>query len=136
MVSDWIYHFIGGCSMGKTELSDADKLFRTEIGQRATVKREELGAEHAELMNRRLIDLGLSIQTDPEFKLSGYQYRGSAAVHIYSHDMLNLLDFVSQSYPLQLYKCPEELASRAFDDLLRRMKLTYGKSHGKLRSGF
>ena len=121
--------------MGKHDITDKEKIFRDAVGQKAEVAREELGAERAQIPNRMLCDLGLKFQEiDPALK--HYSYLGSAAVHIFAHDLLNSLVFASQADPLILYRCPEPLAAKAFDDLLRRMKLTYGKGHGKLRSGF
>lgn len=121
--------------MGKIDLSDKEKIFRDSIGQKATVERDEVGFESAATINRMLCDLGLAAQKCDQSTMK-LQYRGSAAVHIYTHEQLGLIQFVSQADPLLLYRCPEPLAARAFDDLLRRMQLTYGKVKGKLRSGF
>lgn len=121
--------------MGNHDISDKEKLFRTDIGQKATVHREQMGVEQANGPNRALCDLGLSIQ-DMDSQMKHYKYMGSAAVHVYFNEILGHIGFVSQANPLVLYRCPEELATRAFDDLLREMKAAYGKSHGKLRSGF
>lgn len=121
--------------MGKHDIDDKQKIFRDSIGQKAVVAREELGAEKAQIPNRLLCDLGLKfVEIDPQLK--HYQYRGSAAVHVFANTLVNSLVFVSQADPLILYRCPEPMAAKAFDDLLRRMKATYGKSHGRLRSGF
>lgn len=122
--------------MGKIDLNDQQKIFRDSIGQKATVERNELGQEKAAIPNRMLCDLGLHLQKEVDKSTQHFEYRGSAAVHIYTHEVLGLLQFVSQTDPLILYKCPEHLAARAFDDLLRRMKLSYGKKSGSLRSGF
>jgi hypothetical protein len=116
--------------------SHSHMVFRDSIGQKATVQREQMGAETAAKPNRALADLGLSFQADPKNKLGAYRYLGSAAVHIYVHEVLGQIDFVSQAQPLLLYRCPENLAAKAFDDLLREMKAAYGKKHGRLRSGF
>lgn len=116
--------------------SHKDTKFNTDIGVNATIQRGEASAELSAIPNRKLIDLGQSFQTIPDFKIERFDYRGSAAVHIYTHEELNLLQFVSQTYPLDLYKCPEILAKRGFDDLLRELKRVYGHRHGKLRSGF
>jgi hypothetical protein len=121
--------------MGKHDITDKEKLFRTQIGQAATVQRETLGLEKASIPNRILCDLGLSLQT-VQTHLKNYRYMGSAAVHIYVHDDLGQLDIISQTDPLQLYKCPEDLAAKAFDDLVNAMKQMYGRKRSKLRSGF
>lgn len=118
------------------DISDKQKVFRDEIGQKATVQREQVGMEAASIPNRKLCDLGLSIQEDPHYKLSSYRYLGSAAVHIYANDVLHQLDIVSQANPLVLYRCPEDVAAKAVEDLIREMKQAYGRRAGKLRSGF
>lgn len=119
--------------MGKEEMSN--KIFQRDIGQKATVQREEVSGESAARPNRLLVDLGIETQkVDP--RIASFDYRGSAAIHIYTHEQLNMIQFISQADPLLLYRCPEELAARGFDDLLRAMKKIYGKGHGSLRSGF
>jgi hypothetical protein len=122
--------------VGKHEVSDKDKIFRDSIGQKAGVSREQFEGEAAAEYAQRLHDLGLSIGAEPMFGVTGYQYRGSAAVHIYSHEILDSICFMPQVKALLMQRCPEELAARAFEDLLRSMKAAYGKTHGKLRSGF
>jgi len=122
--------------MGKIDVTDQQKIFRDSIGQKATVQRETVGVEQAAIPNRMLCDLGLKIQDEPKLKLGAYKYLGSAAVHIYYHEVLKQLDFVSQANPLVLYRCPEDVAARAVDDLIREMKSVFGKRNGKLRSGF
>lgn len=109
--------------------------FNTNMGIDATVQRFEAAHEVAAKPNRLLVDLGLSFQAEEKYALKGYEYRGSAAVHIYTHELLNQLDFISQTDALLLYKCPEALASRAFNDLLASMKVRYGHRRPKLRSG-
>jgi hypothetical protein len=122
--------------MGKTDVNSKDKIFLDSIGQKATVQRETVGLEQAAGPNRMLCDLGLKIQQEPKFQLNTYKYLGSAAVHIYYNELLGQLDFVSQANPLVLYRCPESLAAKAIEDLIREMKAAYGKRHGRLRSGF
>lgn len=121
--------------MGQDNISHKDKVFRDSIGQKATVHREQLGQEKSAIPNRMLCDLGLKMQeVDPQ--LAHYRYLGSAAVHIFVHEQLNSLVYVSQTHPLELYRCPERIAAKAFDDLLGEMKKLYGHRRGKLRSGF
>lgn len=122
--------------MGKIDISDKEKIFRDSIGQKATVQREEGSVEQSAGPNRMLCDLGLMIQQKPDFQLKTYKYLGSAAVHIYYNELVGQLDFVSQANPLAVYRCPEFIAAKAFEDLVREMKTVYGKKHGKLRSGF
>lgn len=113
-----------------------DTKFNTSIGVDATIERRKADPESAALPNRKLIDLGQFMQTIEKYKIERFEYKGSAAVHIYVHEELNLLQYVSQTQPLELYKCPEILAKRGFDDLLRSLKEMYGHKHGRLRSGF
>jgi hypothetical protein len=118
--------------MGKEEITHEEMIFRDEIGQKATVSREELGPEAAENPNRKLCELGIGLNPKPET----LEYKGSAAVHIYQSPILKQLFFVSQTQPLDLYRCPEMLATKAFDDLLGTLKEMYGRKRPKLRSGF
>lgn len=118
--------------MGNHDISDKEKTFRTQFGQAATVQRETVSGDHVVIANRKLADLGLELNPIPQT----LAYRGSAAVHIYWAEAIQQVMFVSQTQPLELYRCQEPLASKAFDDLLRTMKLMYGHKVGKLRSGF
>lgn len=118
--------------MAKHEFTDKEKLFRTQIGQAATVQRETVSEDKASGPNRVLCDLGLSL--NPISK--SLTYMGSAAVHIYWNATLEQVFFASQTQPLELYRCPELLASKAFDDLLGTMKEMFGHKRTKLRSGF
>jgi hypothetical protein len=122
--------------MGKIDITDKQKIFRDSIGQKATVQRETVGVEQASGPNRRLCDLGLKLQEEPKFKLEHYRYLGSAAVHVYYNDTLGQLDFISQANPLVLYRCPEDVAAKAIEDLIREVKAAFGKKSGRLRSGF
>lgn len=118
--------------MGKIDISDKEKLFRTQIGQAVQVHRETMPADKAALPNRKLCDLGIEMNPVPEH----LRYMGSAAVHIYWNDTLQQVFFASQTQPLDLYNCPEILATKSFDDLLGTLKEMYGKKRPKLRSGF
>lgn len=107
-----------------------EQTFLTQIGSKATVQRIVVPREGARKANRMLCDLGL------ECLPAHTEYKGSAAVHIYVNEILQQLFFVTQTDPLVLYKCPQPLASKAFDDLLGTMKQMYGNRRGRLRSGF
>lgn len=102
------------------------------MGQGSTVQRETLAADKAAIPNRKLCDLGLELNPLPD----NLAYKGSAAVHIFWNETLQQVFYVSQTAPLDLYKCPEILASKAFDDLLGTMKAFYGHKRPRLRSGF
>ncbi len=121
--------------MGRNDISDKQKIFRDSIGQKATVEREQIGELDSSPMNRKLCDLGLEAQKVRN-DLQHYQYMGSAAVHVYVNPVLGHLALVSQANPLVLYRCSEEVAAKAIEDLAREMKAAYNKRTGKLRSGF
>lgn len=118
--------------MGKIDISDKEKIFRTQVGQSATVSRETISQDKAAIPNRQLCDLGLSLNPISDH----LSYKGSAAVHIYWNATLQQVFFCSQVQALDLYKCPESLAMRSFDDLLGTLKEMYGHRRPKLRSGF
>lgn len=122
--------------MAKEDLTSEQKIFRDSIGQKATVDRDTVDSTTSQHFTERLIDLGMAYQKEPQHRLQHFRYRGSAAVHIYTNELLGLINFAPQVRPLLLHRCPEDLASKAFDDLLRSLKLAYDRSHGKLRSGF
>lgn len=110
--------------------------FKTDIGINATVQRAQANPEISAKPNRMLIDLGQSFSEIEQFKLKGYDYRGSVAVHIYTHELLNQIDFISQTYPLDLYRCPEVLAKKSIDDLIKTVQVLYGHKRSVVRSGF
>lgn len=121
--------------MGKIEKTDKEKIFADSIGQKATVHREDIGGDAAERHTRGLLALGEETQAADD-QLKHYEYMGSAAVHIYVNKTLGHMGIITNAQPLIIKDCPEMIAIKAFDDLLRKMKETYGKKHGKLRSGF
>lgn len=118
--------------MGIHDQSNKEKLLRTQFGQASTVSREMMPSDKAAIPNRKLCDLGLEMNPIPK----NLRYMGSAAVHIYWNDTLQQVFFASQTQPLELYRCPEVLASKAFDDLLGTMREMFGHKRKKLRSGF
>jgi len=115
------------------DISHNAKIFRDAVGQKATVQRTQVGGDAAAVPNRILADLGLSMNPLPDTEL---KYYGSCAVHIYGHDLLQQIFFVSQIQPLHLYRCPEPLAAKGIDDLVASLKESYGHKRSKLRSGF
>lgn len=113
-------------------LSNKEKTFRTDVGIKATVQHREMSeSDEMQSLNRKLIQLG--IDATP---IVGLQYQGSAAVHIYKSEVLGQLFFISQTQPLVVQRCPEMLASAAFNHLLATLKKTFGHNRPKLRSGF
>lgn len=122
--------------MGKEDVSDQQKIFRDSLGQKATVQRETMSTEASFRCAQKLVGLGLAVQQEPEFKLQGFDYRGSAAIHIYTNELLSLIQYVPQVQPLFAAKCPQDLASKGIDDLIRALREAYGHRVGRLRSGF
>lgn len=121
--------------MGKHDISDKAKIFRDSIGQKATVHREEIGGDFTKQHTQAMIELGeFARGADPA--LTHYEYVGSAVVHAYISRTIESVVYVSSAQPMAVLQCPEPVAAKAFDDLLRKMKETYGKKQGKLRSGF
>lgn len=121
--------------MGNEDLSNQQKIFRDQIGQKASVERWDLPKEKTELLNRQLCDLGLK-WADADDVVKNMTYYGSAAIHVYASDILKLQLFIPQAAPLVLYKCPMPMANAAMQELDRKMRQVYGMSKGKLRSGF
>lgn len=107
------------------------KTFVADIGQKASVNREEAYSEEIVRANRVLNNMGMALKpVDTEY----LEYMGSCAVHIYKSKSLDQLFFASQTVPLR--NCPEVIASKAITDLQNRAMEYYGKRGKKLRSGF
>lgn len=121
--------------MGTVSLTHEQMIFRDSIGQKAVVHREDMNQQNSQLVTTLISECGLKIQ-DLDPSLQHYKYKGGAAVHIFANELMNSLVIASHVQPLLLYRCPEDLAARSFDDLLRKMKQAYGKTQSKLRSGF
>lgn len=121
--------------MGKDDITNEQRIFRDQIGQKATVERHDLPREKTEALNRMLSDLGLAFaDVDPAVKQ--LTYLGSAAVHIYASELLRAQIYLPQVQPLVLYRCPMPIANAALQELDRKTRGVYGFSKGKLRSGF
>lgn len=110
--------------------------FKTNMGIDATIQHSKMGAEKASIPNRQLCDLGLSfVEIVPH--LAGYQYMGSAAVHVFLHaGVLEQLDFISQCDAFDLYKCPMQLANRGIQHLDKTCKELYTGKRSRVRSGW
>lgn len=121
--------------MGKIEKTNKEKIFLDSIGQKATVHREEFSGDVTLRHTQALMELGeFARNIDPA--LQHYEYAGSAVVHVFLSRTIESVNYVSSAQPLVIMNCPEPVASKAFDDLLRKMKETYGKRSSRLRSGF
>ena len=117
--------------MSNDDISHDALKFRTSVGIKATIDRRKLSSENGKQINQDLAMIGLKACPSEHVK-----YVGSAAVHIYVNEILNQMFIVDQVDGLQLYQCPQEVASKAFDHLLQSMKEMYGHRRARLRSGF
>lgn len=108
-----------------------EQKFKTDIGQKATVKREDIKNELATRTNAQLRDIGTVLNPIDQDTL---KYMGSAAIHVYQSEMLGQLFFAAQTDTLQ--DMPETLAATAITELKGAMQTFYGRVRRTLRSGF
>lgn len=106
------------------------KKFNTDIGQKATVQRQDFANELSTKANAALRGIGESVNP----VAGSLTYMGSAAVHIYQSEMLGQIFFMSQAQTLG--QTDEALASKALNDLRGAMQEHYGRKRQILRSGF
>jgi hypothetical protein len=117
------------------DISDKEKIFRDQIGQKATVERHDIPKEKTERLNRMLCDLGLAmVEVDPVLK--HFSYQGSAAIHVFTSEILASQIYLPQVQPFALYRCPQPVANAAIQELDRKARELYGFKKGKLRSGW
>lgn len=110
-----------------------DMKVRDGVGIFANVARDKEQTEASTRANRALNDIGDFIHKNAE-GLSGLEYQGSAAVHIFLAPALGEMVFVTQVQPL--LQTPERIAGPAFTQLQKDMMKAYGRKTTKLRSGF
>lgn len=111
-------------------LTDKEKTFKRDIGQKAQVQRQEFTGEAVSKANRMLNELGNVLNPVDET----LNHVGSAAVHIYQSPVLEQIFFVTQTHGMQ--RVEEVTASAAFDDLRTALMKTYKRKPGRKRSGF
>lgn len=116
---------------GKPHKDNESAQFDMEMGQKATVQRDDQTGSAAEHANRSLRKIGSELQ--PEAHKDAV-YLGSAAVHIYQSPILKHLFLISQTDTLQ--GVHEALAIKAAQDLTKSMQKFYGRRPQTLRSGF
>ena len=109
-----------------------EKNFSKQLGSTATVQRDSVSGDLAEVSNRKLADLGRELNPVAE----NLQYMGSMACHVYWNQTLGQFFTVNQTRGMLTHKCPEKLAQAAAKDLLGTLIETYGHRRPKLRSGF
>jgi hypothetical protein len=124
----------------KTTKAHEKQTFDTQIGQKATVTREELPkGEVTAMSNTMLREIGRALQ-QVDHGTKQLSYVGSAAVHIYlSTSTLNKDGFPTIIFARQastLGDCPETVAGAAGQDLLKAMAEYYGRNAPRKRSGF
>ena len=118
--------------MGQHKDNPRAQLFKTQMGQAATIQRENVKGELMAKANLKLAHIGEEINPIA----NNLKYMGSAAVHIYWNDTLKQVFFITQAQPLVAHKCPEHLAQTATKDLIGGIMEAYGHKRPKLRSGF
>lgn len=105
--------------------------FETQIGQKATVHREDIAREEYVQANRELEAIGKKLDPTTNKVLT---YHGSMAVHIYESKTLGQLFLMTQLESLK--DCPEVLAAKACTELRNQLMETYGRKAKRKRSGF
>jgi len=120
--------------LNKTMKEVYDELtYKTEMGQKTTVKRHNVGGEGANYHNNNLKRIGLEIQ-EGEQSLKEFEYLGSAAIHYYRTNITKATAFVSQTGSMK--NVPEIIAQDGVTDLRNSMLELYGHNRQKKRSGF
>ncbi len=108
-----------------------NQTFKTSIGSKALVQREEQASEIAEKGSQILRSLGADL-----FQLevsTGCIWVGSAAFHIYTSPALGFIQTVSQVKTLD--DTPEVVAAKSLAEFSAALKAYYGRRTSKLRSG-
>jgi hypothetical protein len=108
------------------------KKLRTQLGIEATVQRTSETSEAARKSNAKLREIGHDMNPLPSAEL---RYRGSAAFHVYTSDIVGQIFVVSQSGET-LSELSEPLAQIALRDFNGSVMEHYGKRRPKFRSGF
>lgn len=103
--------------------------FLSDVGQKAKIDRFEKNDTDATRWTNQLRDIGREMAT----QLTGYEYCGSACVHIYKSPMIGHVIYLSQT-PLEA--CPEPIAGPAVSDLRNVMLQYYNRKPQRKRSGF
>lgn len=116
--------------MGQHHDNDQAKLFKTQLGQGATVQRSTEKGEGPAKANFLLREIGNAVNPLPD----NLEYQGSAAVHIFYNRTLEQAFFVNQVRTLD--NTNELLAQAATKDLIGTIMEFFGKKRPKMRSGF
>lgn len=107
--------------------------YMQEVGQKARVDRSPIEQnEQTEQLREVLRDIGLNL-AEIGVAPKGMKYLGSLSVHIYASEILRTSAFATVTETSEL---PGPLADAGLRELTRKTMLKYGKSPGKLRSGF
>lgn len=112
-----------------------EKTFERDLGQKATVRREEIAGDGADFVRKANIDLiaiGGDINETPSLK--ALEYQGSIAVHIYVGHGMQEMHFVEQTTTLM--DTHKNVANAAITALSRAVERFYTGRAAKKRSGF
>lgn len=109
--------------------------YKTEMGQKAQIHREDINGTGPAQANDALKRIGQALEelVGPENVKA--EYVGSAAIHVYRYgETIKMLEFAAQTRPI--IDLPEHVASSALDALRKDLQAAYGRDVQKLRSGF
>lgn len=118
--------------MAKSPRNHSETKFRDQIGISSTIQRSVEQSELGRDANRKLREIGQTMNPLDESKL---KYRGSAAFHVYTNDVIGQIFIVNQCGET-LTNLPEALAQVAVKDFNGTIMQSYGRRRPKLRSGF
>lgn len=107
-----------------------EQIFNTQIGQAATVGRQEISGELVTKSNKDLLEIGALSNPLP----TNLKHMGSAALHVYWNETLEQVYFVNQVSTM--HGCPEQLAIAGSKDFMGTMIEFFTGKRPKLRSGF
>ena len=110
-----------------------ETIYKTDLGQKAIVKRHNVGGEGGKYHNENLKRIGLEIQQG-EPTLKEVEYLGSIAVHYYRAPMTKAAAFISQTGSLN--KTPEVLVQDGITDLRNACLAAFNHRSQHKRSGF
>ena len=111
------------------------KIYKDEMGQKATVHREDTKGPTPALGNKKLREIGELFRPMIGNDNQDYEYVGSAAVHVYRWgEVFKTIDYATQT--VTITEAPEHIASSALDALRKDLQATYGRNPQTLRSGW
>ncbi len=112
--------------------TDEAQTFKTELGSKAIVQREDVPGDAAELGGVILRKLGGELFAE-QIASAGFEYSGSFACHIFVAPLTRTMQFITQETTLD--NTPQDVANAAFRDCEAAVKKYYGMKSSKMRSG-